>query len=275
MRVSTLRVVAGKKRLGQVHPVIKGASSAAAIIVTAGRVTKCRASSRCFSKMRSRLAPFVVGYALLLIAPIATAQTIARLYLAKPPAGSAYVRVVNPSQVAIDVRIGARAPVDKIASGTNSSTPYRVVPGGGEFDLSVNGVAINLKPVADRFSTIVLQKTKSGFVSHVIVEDALDMDGLKAELRFYNFIDACVANLSLPGGSIIFEQVPTNETRRRAINPVKANLSAGCNSGPTANVQLPVLRSGDHYSLFLLGNRDTPLLTGQLDETEPYLGSAK
>ena len=53
------------------------------------------------------------------------------------------------------------------------------------------------------------------------------------------------------------------------INPVQARLEATCN-GASAALTLPQLRSGDHFSLFLVEIAGKPALVGQFDETEPY-----
>lgn len=204
-----------------------------------------------------------------LAASPATAQEIARLYAARAPAGSVYVRIVNADSVAMHVEFGGkRATLD---ARHPPATDYRIVDASAPMLLKANGKA--LAPVqmqAGTFNTVIVADGKA-----LLLTDATDSrDDLKAELRFYNLARGCQATLSLAGGATVFAHVDFQASAKRNINPVKAELTAACaGAGSAAAVALPVLKPGDHVSLFLTGTAARPRLQVQADATEIYSGA--
>lgn len=199
----------------------------------------------------------------------AQAQEIARLYAARAPAGSAYVRVVNPGGPALAIEFaGKRGMLD---TRHPPATDYRIVSASKPMVLEVNGRA--LAPIAVQAGTFNTIAVIDGAALPLL--DALDnRDDLKAELRFYNFARGCQASLALRSGAAVFEQVAYPVGVKRNINPVKAELVATCAGGGTSSaVALPTLKSGDHASLFLSGPADRPRLQVQADATEIYTGA--
>ena len=211
-------------------------------------------------------------FSALLMAPgsAALAQAVAQLYAPRPPAGSSFVRVVSGDAGPMNVRIGARAP-DRLSNETVSSI-YRIVPGGIPLSLEIDGKAASepVVPPADKFVTLIAHRIGDRFAVKVIVEEAEPIDGLRAELRLYNLVEGCNANLGVVGGPRVFEAIAANTNGRRTINPVATGLQGECSESRSAQWALPPLKSGDHYSLFLVGEPQHPRLIGQLDETEPY-----
>lgn len=221
---------------------------------------------------------FAAGFTVLALAglaglaglPEACAQELTRLYAPKPPAGSAYVRVIDLSRSGAPIGIGG-APAAPVAPG-DTATIYRVVKGGAALPVTVGGKAASgaVVPAADAFSTIVLPATGPAVV---ITDPTEGRNDLKAQLRFYNLVAGCPGAVAVAdGGPTVFEGVATNDTRQRAINPIEAKLSATCGDKAAAPLTLPPLKAGDHYSLFLMNGPAGPVLTGQRDETEPYRG---
>lgn len=199
----------------------------------------------------------------------AQSQEIARLYAARAPAGSAYVRVVNPGGPALAVEFaGKRGMLD---TRHPPATDYRIVDASRPMTLEVNGRALAPVPVqAGTFNTIAVIDGAA-----LPLVDALDnRDDLKAELRFYNFARGCQASLALRSGGAVFENVAYPVGVKRNINPVKAELVATCTGGgSSAPVMLPSLKSGGHASLFLSGSPAQPRLQVQADATETYTGA--
>lgn len=199
----------------------------------------------------------------------AQSQEIARLYAARAPAGSAYVRVVNPGGPALAVEFaGKRGMLD---TRHPPATDYRIVDASRPMTLEVNGRALAPIPVqAGTFNTIAVIDGAA-----LPLVDALDnRDDLKAELRFYNFARGCQAGLALRSGGAVFENVAYPVGVKRSINPVKAELVATCaGGGASAPVMLPSLKSGGHASLFLSGSPAQPRLQVQADATEAYTGA--
>ncbi len=161
-----------------------------------------------------------------------------------------------------------------MSSETQIATIYRIVPGNEPLTIEVNGqVAKNtVNPPPDKFVTLLVKPAKNQFELKMIVEDTSQMDGLRAELRFYNAIGGCTGGLSVVDGPQVFEPTPTDSSRRRSINPVEATLYGECDKTRSSLWKLPSLKSGDHYSIFLIGDLAGPKLVGQLDQTEPYRG---
>jgi alginate O-acetyltransferase complex protein AlgF len=201
----------------------------------------------------------------------ADAQDIGKLYAARPPAGYAFVRVAiahgvkgaaNVQMASADVHIDHAA----IAS------RYRPLRAGKPVSLSIDGSEVKgeILPLADQFSTIVVERDGSGWTSYVIEEGQSDLGDLKAQLRLFNLALGCQASLRVVDGPVIFDTTAARNFRSRTINPVQARLEAVCD-GQNVSFALPQLRAGDHFSLFLSGKAGEQLnLSGQFDETEPY-----
>ncbi|WP_322997550.1 alginate O-acetyltransferase AlgF [Castellaniella sp.] len=212
----------------------------------------------------------LVLFAMMLPAPmVVQAQELTRLYAPRPPAGSAYVRIVDldPTDIRLNVA-GAKAPVmvGEVAS------IYRVVKGGQPVDLSRNGSPLADTPIpsADTFSTIVITRDGS---PHLISDSTDGRNDLKVQLRVYNLVTDCAGAVTVVDGPTVFADVGTNKTLSRAINPVEARLEGRCGDKISAPFQLPSLKAGDHFSLFLIEGASGPELRGQRDETEPYRGT--
>jgi hypothetical protein len=211
--------------------------------------------------------PLVLG------ASPAVAQAIRHLYAAQPPAGSTFVRIVNPSDRAASVAVAGGSAV-VISSGATIATAYVVVPGGKPLHIAVDGTDLPVAevPTPDTFVTIVLERTNSGYAEHSIVDQIDRSIGLNAELIFYNLAAACQAKLALSDGPTVFDTVASGSARQRAVNPVAAALAGTCGGQATSPVSLPDLKAGDYYSLFLIGEASAPKLVGALDQTAPYQG---
>ncbi len=197
----------------------------------------------------------------------ANAQEIAKLYAPQAPAGSSYVRVVNASGK--NARIEFVHKTDTLDA-HKIVTDYRVVNASGELQINVNGTAlVPVKITPDSFNTIILDRNNH---LNVIVDTTENRNDLKAELRFYNIVPTCHGALALENGPVIFEQTNFGESKKRTINPVKANVIASCDTTSSKPYTLPPLKSGDRTSIFLIGDSKQPRLIVQLDATEPYSG---
>lgn len=198
------------------------------------------------------------------------ATDMGRLY-ALPPEGSIYVRVVNPSAVAAQVRIGDD-PVQILSATGQLASDYHVQAGGAAYRVQVDGKPLKLGEHAPTsgFITLVLPTDRRGAV-HAIVDSAADNDGLKAELSFYNLDAGCSAALGLAGGTgTVFSSVAPMQRGVRAINPVQADLTARCGMAESGRAKLPELKAGDRYSLFLLSGKSAPILKGVVARTAAY-----
>jgi hypothetical protein len=204
------------------------------------------------------------------VAQLANAQDIGKLYAARPPEGYAFVRVAvaNTSVGAVDVQIAlAAAHIDETAVASR----YRAVRAGRPIHISIAGSVVGGKiiPLADQFSTVVVEREATGWRSYVIEEGHSNLNDLKAQLRFFNLATGCQASLRVANGPVIFDAAAAGNVRSRAINPVQAQLEVLCD-GQSTSFGLPQLRAGDHFSIFLRGRAGQLNLSGQHDETEPF-----
>lgn len=215
-----------------------------------------------------------LALALALALPGAAAQAegvFAQLYAARPPAGSSFVRVVNPDTGPVRVQI-ANGPSQEIGP-TQPATTYAIVEGSQRFDLLIDGKpAASLQVKPDTFTTLVVRRDGVNVTYSAIDDSNGTQDALKAELRFYNLAADCPgARLEVsPTGPSLFQGVKPGASAARAINPVSATLAAGCGTVLSPSLALPALQPGDHYSLFLTGSATAPNLRGQASATDPY-----
>ncbi|MGU7770234.1 alginate O-acetyltransferase AlgF [Burkholderia sp. MR1-5-21] len=210
------------------------------------------------------------AFAMAAAGPAHAEGAFAQLYAARPPAGSSFVRVVNPGSVPLRVKI-ADGPEQTLAGSRIAST-YAIVKGNASFVVSLDGKTATLQVAPDNFSTLV-PKREGAHASLIVIDDSGGtQDALKADLRFYNLTGNCTgAQLEVsPAGSVLFLNIPPSGVAGRAINPVSAKLAAACGASRTAPYTLPALQPGDHYSLFLTGSAMKPVLRGQASETDPY-----
>lgn len=204
-------------------------------------------------------------------ASAAAEGVLAQLYAARPPAGSSFVRVVNPHVHPLQAQV-AQGPVQEIGPDRQATT-YAIVKGNQPFDVRIDGkLAGTLQVAPDTFSTLVPRRDGGRLSFSVIDDSAGALDALKAELRFYNLAADCAAGqLSVsPPGPVLFKDVDPGSSAARAINPVNATLVAGCGAAVSPALALPALQPGDHYSLFLTGTPQAPVLKGQASGTDRY-----
>jgi len=191
---------------------------------------------------------------------------LAQLYAPRPPAGSAYVRVLHPADTAVQIQVGQNAP-QQLGGGRLASS-YNVVKGSEPFTVRIAGQTVGSLSVApDSYQSVVFEDGKL-----LVMDDSTTSDdALKAELRFYNLASGCKAGqLQVEGGPALFAEVKPNASQARAINPVSASLTAGCGASQAKALALPQLQPGDHYALFLTGTASQPVLRGELGSTAPF-----
>ena len=202
-----------------------------------------------------------------LAGPAMAEGVLAQLYAPRPPAGSAFVRVVNPSADTVKVQISNGA--EQAIGPQQLASNYSVVKGDQSFTVSLNGKPVGqLKVAPDSFNTLVQHNGEF----QILNDSNGNEDALKAELRFYNLASDCPkGSLKVAdGGPVLFADVAPHATVARGINPVSASLSAGCGNATSEKLPLPKLEPGDHYSLFLTGSAAAPVLSGQIAKTEGY-----
>ena len=206
-------------------------------------------------------------------APCVQAEgAFAQLYAARPPAGSSFVRVLNPDAAPLRVKI-ANGP-EQTLSGDTVASSYAIVKGETEFVVTLNGKASKPMKVAPDSFTSLLPETSGDPSQLKALDDSAgaSQDALKAGLRFYNLSRNCGEGKAgiAPAGTPLFTPVAYGASAARAINPVKATLVGSCGQVTTATISLPALQPGDHFSMFLTGSANKPVLRGQRSTTDGY-----
>lgn len=196
------------------------------------------------------------------------ARDVARLY-ALPPEGSIYVRVANAQAAPLSVQVG-EGRGEQVSAGGKVATDYYVQPGGQPFRVRVNGKPLQVATPAPASGFVTLLVGAGAGVRVVQDQQASGNTGLKAELALYNLVPGCNARLELSSGDVVLASVAEASRGTRAINPVQATLLAKCGARASAPLQLPALKAGDRYSLFVTGTANAPVLKGLAARTEPY-----
>ncbi|NYT58417.1 cell division protein FtsQ [Alcaligenaceae bacterium] len=217
---------------------------------------------------------FLFAISLMVVSSVANAtpaSDIARLY-ALPPEGTVYVRVVNTLTESLKVRLGTEGTEEVLSESAGMASSYHAIPGGEPFDLRLNdklsGLSINAPETG--FMTIMIYRVEGNFTFESIIDGNDSIDGLKAKLVFYNLVNDCLARLSIINGPVIFDAVADGVRVALAVNPVVATLIGSCSASASKPLTLPSLQPGDHYSLFLTGTSEVPILSGLVNQTVPY-----
>ncbi|WP_343315326.1 alginate O-acetyltransferase AlgF [Brucella sp. BE17] len=197
----------------------------------------------------------------------AKAQEVGKLYAAKPPQGSAFIRIISAINANVVVEFGSLEARE--LSTKSPITDFRLMKGGVDAQIFVDGKKVGdmINVPEDSFMTLLLWQENEQIKNAAIVDQTRGHDDLKAELRLYNLVPGCNASLALADGPDVFKDVAPGTSMRRSINPVSADLLGKCAAVTSNAFSLPSLKAGDRFSLFLTGSADKPALGGQTDRT--------
>lgn len=197
------------------------------------------------------------------------APGIAQLYAPKLPEGSAWLRVVNPTDNVQQVRVGAGTP-QALSARSVVASPFQAIDARKPLAVTVEGRELkDLKAPANAFVTLILDSDPAAAPRLVIDPPPRGKD-LKAELNAYNLSSGCAqADIKLANGSSVMSQIAYKGQAQRTINPVQATLIGHCAQSASLPLQLEPFQAGDRYSLFLVGPAQSPRLIGVVDKTAP------
>jgi hypothetical protein len=203
---------------------------------------------------RALLALPLLGAAL---APPATAQQV--LYEPPPPPGAAQVRFFNALPGTTTVRPDFAAALTLGTEPAQRISRYTVVPAvaGKSFSLTISsGGRQQVLPLAlePNKQVTVLLLAQGPLLRARAVVDEVEFNQTRARLRFYNATPDCndAALVVANGGPRVFGEVPAGEARMRAVNPVVAEVQAGCAAGQAPVFPLRNLEVGAGYSIWLM-----------------------
>ena len=165
------------------------------------------------------------------------------------------MRVVNPSDTAMQVQVGQGASFALSAQATVAS-PFQVVDSRQPLQVTVNGREIKgLSAPKSAWVTLILDSDPAR-APRLVIDPPLRGKDLRAELNIYNLANGCEkAGVQLANRAPVFNQVPFNGQAQRTINPVQATLVANCEQNNSLPFKLAPFKAGDRYSLFLIGSR--------------------
>ena len=175
------------------------------------------------------------------------------LYAAAPPAGSAFVRLVNaqPGSAALDASIGGKS-AGKVAFGEASA--YVVVPQGDrEADFAGKGKQ-GFAVAAGGFYTVAL--TPGGVV---VVNDGTNTNLAKALVSLYNFSGKPTLDLkTADGATTVVAGVAGGTAGSRAVNPLTVGFVATSGADVLYTQPQVTLDRGAAYSLIVMGPPEKP-----------------
>ena len=234
------------------------------------RATFTRTTLMCTTSARKRLRSAACALACLLVCapPVMAEGALSQLYAPRPPAGAAFVRVVANDPARVSVTLGPHGATT--AGGDTPATPYVMTTPDVPLAVQVGkGPAGTLSPRPDTYTTYIADVSVPPARWTAIDDTQPSEDAIKATLHFYNLIDGCEqAALVIEGGGAVFTGVQPRTAAARAINPVKASLAGRCGTVVSAPLALPMLTPASHYSIFLVGTAQAPVLRGQASQTE-------
>ena len=186
----------------------------------------------------------------------------AAVYDPEPPPDSAYVRFVNTMGEEIALRPAFLPPLRLGTKPEERVTIYSVAPRvAGNRELVVEATAgrrtgrvvLRLQPRS--FNTVLLQPQGDGGIVATPIVDQTDFNRARARLSFYNAAANCAdaSVLLSPSGPAVFPgPVASGATANRTVQPVSAQLRAGCAGQSAPDVALDGLEAGGMYSIWLM-----------------------
>jgi len=204
----------------------------------------------------------------------------AQVYEPAPPAGSAYVRIVNtlPVEVALRPdflpaqRLGVTLPHQRV-------TAYTVVENvaGRTLRLEITEgsrrATGTLTATPGSFVTVLVHRGAGGNPAITALAEDTDFNRARARIAFYNTLPDCPAGglVLLPGGQSVFADVPALQGRARSVNPVSAQVRAACGARVSPDFALQGLEAGGMYSVWLIpGPGAAPQAFLLRDSTAPF-----
>lgn len=186
---------------------------------------------------------------LLLLAPLAPLTSQAQdgnaaLYGPVAPAGSAYVRVLNLSDVAAEVMLSGKTSAQKVNAGQLGA--YMFIPP-GSITVTVNQT--NQQTSLESNSAYTLVYDGSSLQSIV---DPYANDPKKALVAFYNLTDQPLALKTQDGKHAIVDNIDKNHSGVRPVNEIKIGFAAFNGEQSVAKFDEQLLKKGRSYSYLVI-----------------------
>jgi hypothetical protein len=180
------------------------------------------------------------------------------LYDTGPSQDAAFVRFVNASSGAMEVKAAGSQSGTTLQPGQPASSFYPVrgnanVKGFFKNASLQSDIALKVKP--GEFATVVAMPGSAAIQQTVLRESPDDFNALKVSLALYNLDAQCAAaGLNVLGrNATLFENVANGTLHRRVMNPVSLSVQLLC-KGQVRPVTLALgnLQAGQRYSIFVI-----------------------
>ncbi len=214
--------------------------------------------------MKIRFATALCSVLALIVLAVLGAQEAraqGEVYEPAPPAGSAYVRLVNGVEGEVQARPDF-LPQQRLGTAvTDRVMAYTVVENAAnrqlrlEFQEGQRAGQVSFRVAPGSFTTVLVHRAAGGGIAAAVITDTADFNRARAKIAFYNGLADCptAALTLLPSGPAIFEGVAALQARARSVNPVRAQVQASCGPRQTTPIDLAGLEAGGMYSIWLIG----------------------
>jgi len=201
---------------------------------------------------------------LLFLATAAAQDGDVGLYAAAPPAGSAFVRVVNAGGAALTGKVGKYA-TGSIAPGVAS--PYYAVPG-GDVALALGQKSQTVQAPTGTFVTVVSGMPGKG--EGVVLPDTLSQNRAKATILLYNVSSQAGIDLATSDGKVtVFTDVPPGTEVMKEVNAISIGFTVQGPSSAVTTFPTATLERGAAYSVVVYDSGGKLAATWSTNSTAP------
>ena len=194
--------------------------------------------------MKRRAAALLGAVVLLGAAPMAGAAE-GVLYDPAPPAGSAYLRLINVGDGPASLNLGGQP---FVTAGAGTASAYVVTPQGSKA-LEVKGRSETVQLDAGKFYSLVVPGKGAPIV------DPLLSNRAKALVRLYNLTDRPELSLKTADGKVaLVDAVAAGQAADRQVNGAKLSLGVYAGTEKLAVTPDVVIQRGAAYSVLAYGS---------------------
>lgn len=166
------------------------------------------------------------------------------LYPSPPPAGSAFVRVLNLTGTSVDVLLNGKSKAQKVSGGHIGGYLY-IAPGSRKLNVGETSFELNLK--AESAITVIYDGKNLKPIT-----DVYSLDPTKASVAFYNLTESPLSLKTSDGKHAIVDAVAKDQMGTRLVNEIKIGFAIYNGEQNIAKFSEQFLRKGASYSYVAL-----------------------
>jgi alginate O-acetyltransferase complex protein AlgF len=187
----------------------------------------------------------------------------ADLYDASAPPDSAFIRVLNLTDISIEATLTTKTRAQRVPAGQFSG--YRFVPPGNH-RVSIGKQSLEVELKANTASTVLYQDGQLQLLADQFVNEPR-----RAQIAFYNLTEIEATLKTADGKHVVVDTLGPNQTASRMVNEVKIGFAAYQGERLLVSYDELLLRKGRSYSYALLpaaGGFRAVTLANSIDPTE-------